>query len=45
MADEPTSRQLTLNEIPIDNADIGYGQDGTYVSNRELKAVFVDKLY
>ncbi len=45
VADEPTSRQLALNQIPIDNADIGYGQDGTYVSNRELKAVFVDKLF
>ena len=36
---------LALNEIPIDKADIGYGQDGRYVSNRELKAVFVDKLF
>ncbi len=43
--DEPVSRQLALDQIPIDNADIGYGQDGSYVSNRELKAVFVDKLY
>ncbi len=42
--DEQTS-QPALNPIPIDNADIGYGQDGTYVTNRELKAVFVDKLY
>lgn len=45
VADEPASRQLALNQIPIDDADIGYGQDGAYVSNRELKAVFVDKLY
>ncbi len=42
--DEPTS-QLALNQIPIDDADIGYGQDGRYVTNRELKAVYVDKLY
>lgn len=42
--DEQTS-QLALNQIPINNADIGYGQDGRYVTNRELKAVFVDKLY
>jgi len=42
--DEQTS-QPALNQIAIDNADISYGQDGRYVTNGELKAVFVDTLY